>query len=65
MTAEVATWTAHTGKRRPATGDKQILVRLRCQTREQAEEHPPRLASWWPRWSHDGSSGDIIEWRHA
>jgi hypothetical protein len=58
-------WTQHTGGRRPQTGERKLLIRLRCQTREQAECLAPQTAGWWKRWSHDGGAGDIIEWKNA
>lgn len=58
-------WTAHDGGNRPRTGDRLILVRLRRDTREEAAYREPQGARWWPRWKHDGGSGDIIEWRYS
>lgn len=58
-------WTPHEGGRRPRTGDRPVLVRLRCVDRQQAETWEPRLSGWWPRWTHDGGGGDIIEWKYT
>jgi hypothetical protein len=58
-------WTEHTGGPRPRTGEQKLLIRIRCQSREQAENHPAQTARWWPRWKHDGGCGDIVEWKKA
>lgn len=50
----------HSGPR-PDTGGKKIKARLRCVSREDAENQTPQLPEYWKRWTHDFGPGDIIE----
>lgn len=52
-------WRPWTGG--PAPDCPKVKARLRCRTREDAEKQTPQEPKYWPRWTHNGGPGDIVE----
>lgn len=57
-------WIEWAGGECPVDAGVAILIQFRCETREEAEVHPPEIGIFF-RWSHRGTPGDIIAYREA
>jgi hypothetical protein len=60
MKSERHTWDGRAAK--PDTGGRLVLVRIRCRSwGDVYRQQEPKAVADWPRWSHDGGPGDIVE----